>query len=93
VRHCLAVKTTACRHFQRCFPKAIERCGAQGRLKHVYIACICNDGRGMTIAQLFSEFLFECYMTPPSNLCMLGTPLVIHSELLNTHSPSSGACG
>lgn len=42
VRHALAVivKTTTCRHFQRCVPEVAERCGAQGTFEHNYMARI-----------------------------------------------------
>lgn len=42
VRHGIAVivKTTACRHFQRCIPEVAERCGAQGTFEHNYMARI-----------------------------------------------------
>lgn len=42
VRHGLAVivKTTVCRHFQRCVPEVAERCGAQGTFEYNYMAKI-----------------------------------------------------
>lgn len=42
VRHGLAVivKTTTCRHFQRCVPEVSERCGAQGTFECNYMARI-----------------------------------------------------
>ena len=42
VRHAMAViiKTTICRHFQRCVPEVAERCGAQGTFEHNYMARI-----------------------------------------------------
>ncbi|KAH7890445.1 acyl-CoA oxidase [Phlebopus sp. FC_14] len=75
VRHGLAViiKTTACRHFQRCVPEVAERCGAQGTFEHNYMARIENDGKGVIIAEgdvltlcirLFSELLLERYRIP-----------------------------
>ncbi|KIK96164.1 hypothetical protein PAXRUDRAFT_32549 [Paxillus rubicundulus Ve08.2h10] len=75
VRHGLAVivKTTACRHFQRCIPEVAERCGAQGTFEHNYMARIENDGKGVIIAEgdvltlcirLFSELLLGRYRMP-----------------------------
>ncbi|KIJ62260.1 hypothetical protein HYDPIDRAFT_30524 [Hydnomerulius pinastri MD-312] len=75
VRHGLAVivKTTACRHFQRCVPEVAERCGAQGTFEHNYMARIENDGKGVIIAEgdvltlcirLFSELLLQRYRMP-----------------------------
>lgn len=42
VRHAMSVilKTTVCRHFQRCIPEVAERCGAQGTFEHNYMARI-----------------------------------------------------
>jgi acyl-CoA oxidase len=42
VRHAMSVilKTTVCRHFQRCAPEVAERCGAQGTFEHNYMARI-----------------------------------------------------
>lgn len=42
VRHAMSVivKTTICRHFQRCVPEVAERCGAQGTFEHNYMARI-----------------------------------------------------
>jgi len=42
VRHAMSViiKTTVCRHFQRCVPEVAERCGAQGTFEHNYMARI-----------------------------------------------------
>lgn len=42
VRHAMSViiKTTVCRHFQRCVPEVAERCGAQGTFEHNYMAKI-----------------------------------------------------
>ncbi|KAG0699133.1 acyl-CoA oxidase [Suillus ampliporus] len=75
VRHGFAVivKTTACRHFQRCVPEVAERCGAQGTFEHNYMARIENDGKGVIIAEgdvltlcirLFSELLLQRYKMP-----------------------------
>ncbi|KAH7915579.1 acyl-CoA oxidase [Hygrophoropsis aurantiaca] len=75
VKHGLAVivKTTACRHFQRCVPEVAERCGAQGTFEHNYMARIDNDGKGVIIAEgdimtlcirLFSELLLRRYEIP-----------------------------
>ncbi|KAJ3757330.1 acyl-CoA oxidase [Lentinula raphanica] len=75
VRHALSVimKTTICRHFQRCAPEMAERCGAQGTFEHNYMAKIENDGKGVVIAEgdilticirLFSELLLERYTIP-----------------------------
>ncbi|KAF9223155.1 acyl-CoA oxidase [Gyrodon lividus] len=75
VRHGLAVivKTTTCRHFQRCIPEVAERCGAQGTFEHNYMARIENDGKGVIIAEgdiltlcirLFSELLLQRYRMP-----------------------------
>ncbi|KAG1859618.1 hypothetical protein DFJ58DRAFT_840179 [Suillus subalutaceus] len=76
-------KTTACRHFQCCLSEVVEmRCARN--LQDVYMACIEHDGKGMLIARLFSEFLFQCYKTPLSDLCALGTQLRTHSELSST---------
>ncbi|KAG5652552.1 hypothetical protein H0H81_004613 [Sphagnurus paluster] len=72
VRHAMSVivKTTICRHFQRCVPEVAERCGAQGTFEHNYMARIENDGKGVIIAEgdvltlcirLFSELLQERY--------------------------------
>ncbi|KAI6157136.1 acyl-CoA oxidase [Pisolithus tinctorius] len=72
VRHGMAVivKTTACRHFQRCVPEVAERCGAQGTFEHNYMARIENDGKGVIIAEgdvltlcirLFSELVLQRY--------------------------------
>ena len=40
VRHGLAVivKTTVCRHVQRCVSEVVERCGAQGTFEHNFMA-------------------------------------------------------
>jgi alkylation response protein AidB-like acyl-CoA dehydrogenase len=42
VRHAMSVilKTTICRHFQRCVPEVAERCGAQGTFEQNYMARI-----------------------------------------------------
>lgn len=75
VRHGIAVivKTTVCRHFQRCVPEVAERCGAQGTFEHNYLARIENDGKGVIIAEgdvltlcirLFSELLLQRYKMP-----------------------------
>ncbi|KAI5981544.1 acyl-CoA oxidase [Pisolithus albus] len=75
VRHGMAVivKTTACRHFQRCVPEVAERCGAQGTFEHNYMARIENDGKGVIIAEgdvltlcirLFSELVLQRYHVP-----------------------------
>ena len=42
VRHAMSVviKTTVCRHFQRCVPEVAERCGAQGTFEQNYMAKI-----------------------------------------------------
>lgn len=42
VRHAMSViiKTTVCRHFQRCVPEVAERCGAQGTFEQNYMARI-----------------------------------------------------
>jgi acyl-CoA oxidase len=42
VRHAMSVilKTTICRHFQRCVSEVAERCGAQGTFEHNYMARI-----------------------------------------------------
>ncbi|KAK2460001.1 hypothetical protein APHAL10511_008007 [Amanita phalloides] len=75
VRHALAVivKTTVCRHFQRCVREVAERCGAQGTFEQNYMAKIENDGKGVIIAEgdiltlcirLFSELLQSRYSVP-----------------------------
>lgn len=75
VRHAISVilKTTICRHFQRCVPEVAERCGAQGTFEHNYMARIENDGKGVIIAEgdvltlcirLFSELLLQRYHVP-----------------------------
>jgi len=80
VRHAMSVviKTTVCRHFQRCVPEVAERCGAQGTFEQNYMAKIENDGKGVIIAEgdvltlcirLFSELLqrhFELPIPDPS---------------------------
>ncbi|KAJ3509212.1 hypothetical protein NLJ89_g5345 [Agrocybe chaxingu] len=80
VRHAMSViiKTTVCRHFQRCVAEVAERCGAQGTFEHNYMAKIENDGKGVIIAEgdvltlcirLFSELLqhhFEVPLPDPS---------------------------
>ncbi|KAF8154610.1 acyl-CoA oxidase [Crassisporium funariophilum] len=80
IRHAMSViiKTTVCRHFQRCVPEIAERCGAQGTFEHNYMAKIENDGKGVIIAEgdvltlcirLFSELLqghFEVPLPDPS---------------------------
>lgn len=42
LRHAMSVviKTTVCRHFQRCVPEVAERCGAQGTFEQNYMAKI-----------------------------------------------------
>lgn len=75
VRHAMSViiKTTVCRHFQRCVPEVAERCGAQGTFEHNYMARIENDGKGVIIAEgdvltlcirLFSELLQGHFEVP-----------------------------
>ncbi|KAE9402542.1 acyl-CoA oxidase [Gymnopus androsaceus JB14] len=75
VRHAMSVivKTTICRHFQRCVSEMAERCGAQGTFEHNYMAKIENDGKGVIIAEgdvltlcirLFSEILQDRYAVP-----------------------------
>ncbi|KAF9465926.1 acyl-CoA oxidase [Collybia nuda] len=75
IRHAMSVilKTTVCRHFQRCIPEVAERCGAQGTFEHNYMARIENDGKGVIIAEgdiltlcirLFSELLLQRYDVP-----------------------------
>ncbi|KAF8880533.1 acyl-CoA oxidase [Infundibulicybe gibba] len=75
VRHAISVivKTTVCRHFQRCVPEVAERCGAQGTFEQNYMARIENDGKGVIIAEgdvltlcirLFSELLLRRYEIP-----------------------------
>jgi alkylation response protein AidB-like acyl-CoA dehydrogenase len=80
IRHAMSVviKTTVCRHFQRCVPEVAERCGAQGTFEQNYMAKIDNDGKGVIIAEgdvltlcirLFSELLqrhFELPIPEPS---------------------------
>ncbi|KAF8956577.1 acyl-CoA oxidase [Flammula alnicola] len=80
VRHAMSViiKSTVCRHFQRCVPEVAERCGAQGTFEQNYMARIENDGKGVIIAEgdvltlcirLFSELLqghFEVPLPDPS---------------------------
>jgi acyl-CoA oxidase len=80
IRHAMSViiKTTVCRHFQRCVPEVAERCGAQGTFEQNYMARIENDAKGVIIAEgdvltlcirLFSELLqghFEIPLPNPS---------------------------
>ncbi|KAF5339568.1 hypothetical protein D9611_011500 [Ephemerocybe angulata] len=75
MRHALSVvvKTTICRHFQRCVSEVAERCGAQGTFDQNYMARIANDGKGVIIAEgdiltlcirLFSEMVQGQYHLP-----------------------------
>ncbi|KAF8228423.1 acyl-CoA oxidase [Tricholoma matsutake] len=75
IRHAMSVilKTTICRHFQRCVPEVAERCGAQGTFEQNYMALIENDGKGVIIAEgdvltlcirLLSELLLQRYQVP-----------------------------
>ncbi|TFK37092.1 acyl-CoA oxidase [Crucibulum laeve] len=75
IRHAMSVivKTTVCRHFQRCVSELAERCGAQGTFEQNYMARIENDGKGVIIAEgdvltlcirLFSELLLGRYEVP-----------------------------
>ena len=58
VRHAMSViiKTTVCRHFQRCVSEMAERCGAQGTFEQNYMARIevsfapyCSDSTILTL--------------------------------------------
>ncbi|KAF9044414.1 acyl-CoA oxidase, partial [Panaeolus papilionaceus] len=100
VRHAMSVivKTTICRHFQRCVAEVAERCGAQGTFEQNYMAKIENDGKGVIIAEgdvltlcirLFSELLqnnFEVPLPDPSSslLARHATSLLEENQRLFT---------
>jgi len=75
VRHAMSVivKTTVCRHFQRCVFALAERCGAMGTFEQNYMARIEAEAKGVIITEgdvltlcirLFSELLLKRYEVP-----------------------------
>jgi len=90
IRHAMSViiKTTICRHFQRCVSEVAERCGAQGTFEHNYMAGIEVIALGILAFKFADTSTLSLERWKRGHYCRRRCPHSLHSVVLRTSSRS-----